>query len=93
MPGKPKIQDPARARATRCGLGQTDDDVHFLYDGTQASDADIDLAETLADDPIWQPLPFVEQDRVHQLSDGIWTFGGTASCEQYADALVKIFAA
>lgn len=84
------------------GLGQTDveglttitdDDVHFLYNGTQASDADIDLAEALAGNPIWQSLPFVKQDRVHRLPDGIWTFGGPASCQQYADALVKIFAA
>lgn len=80
------------------GLGNTDvegltrlpdEDVTFLY---HASDGNDVFAGALAGNPIWESLPFVEQDRVHRLTDGIWTFGGPASCRQFADELVRIFA-
>lgn len=81
------------------GLGQTDveglttisdPDVHFLYNASDGSDV---FAQGLKDNPIWTSLPFVKADRVHKLTDGIWTFGGPASCEQYLDEVVGIFAA
>ncbi len=27
---------------------------------------------------IWRSLPFVQQNKLHRMPDGIWTFGGTA---------------
>lgn len=67
------------------GLGQTDveglahlGDVHFFY---SASTDDV-FADGLADNAIWQSLPFVENGNVHKLEDGTWTFGGPLSSMQ-----------
>ncbi|GAB3491577.1 ABC transporter substrate-binding protein [Amycolatopsis cihanbeyliensis] len=79
------------------GLGQTDveglttiegDDVRFLYNASDGTDV---FADGLADNRIWTSLPFVEDGRVHRVTDGIWTFGGPKSCEQYADEIVRIY--
>lgn len=81
------------------GLGQTDvegmtvlkgQDVHFFYN---ASDGDDVFADGLAGNAIWQSLPFVQQNRLHRMPDGIWTFGGPLSARQYIDQLVKVYAA
>ncbi len=66
-----------------------DEEIHFLYN---ASDADDVFADGLAGHPIWDSLPFVERGQVHRVTDGIWTFGGPASCRQYIDELVGTFA-
>jgi iron complex transport system substrate-binding protein len=80
------------------GLGQTDVEglstvtepkVRFFYN---ASDGEDVFAEGLAGNAIWKSLPFVTQNRVHRLPDGIWTFGGPLSCQQFVDALVKAYA-
>ncbi|MFC4114376.1 iron-siderophore ABC transporter substrate-binding protein [Nonomuraea zeae] len=79
------------------GLGTTDveglsvlkdPDTRFFYN---ASDGDDVFADGLADNAIWKSLPFVKKQQVTKLPDGIWTFGGPLSCQQYADALVKAF--
>lgn len=75
------------------GLAQTDvegltalEDLHFLY---AANDAEADpFAEGLADNPIWEQLPFVSGGNVHRLPDGIWMFGGPLSGEAFIDATV-----
>ncbi|WP_213455945.1 ABC transporter substrate-binding protein [Rhizomonospora bruguierae] len=81
------------------GLGQTDveglsvlkgQDLHFFYN---ASDGDDVFANGLANNAIWKSLPFVQQNRVHRMPDGIWTFGGTLSARQYIDQFVKVYAA
>ncbi|MGH8937938.1 MAG: ABC transporter substrate-binding protein, partial [Actinomycetes bacterium] len=76
------------------GLAQTDvegltalGDVHFLYIVNDTDGGD-PFAEVLADNAIWQSLPFVRSGNVHRLSDGIWMFGGPSSMEQYIDAVV-----
>jgi iron complex transport system substrate-binding protein len=76
------------------GLAQTDvegltalGDVEFLY---YANDADGgDPFAGLAAHAIWSSLPFVTTGDVHRLPDGIWMFGGPASCEQFIDAVVQ----
>lgn len=79
------------------GLGSTDvegltaltqEDLHFLYN---ASDGDDVFVDGLAGNPIWESLPFVQQDQVHRLTDGIWTFGGPLSCQQFIDEVVAIY--
>lgn len=79
------------------GLGQTDvegltaikdKDVKFLYNASAGDDV---FGDDLKDNAIWKGLPFVKAGNVHRLSDGIWTFGGPASCKQYADELVKVY--
>jgi iron complex transport system substrate-binding protein len=81
------------------GLGQTDvegltaikgDDVRFLYNASDGTDV---FAKGLKENSIWTSLPFVKAGRVHKLTDGIWTFGGPKSCEQYLDELVKVYTA
>lgn len=76
------------------GLAQTDveglttlGDVEFLYYANNADGGD-PFAKGLADNAIWKSLPFVKADKVHRLPDGIWMFGGPASCEQFIDAFV-----
>ncbi|WP_216216797.1 ABC transporter substrate-binding protein [Amycolatopsis aidingensis] len=79
------------------GLGQTDveglttikgEDVRFLYNASDGTDL---FAEGLKDNRIWNSLSFVQGGRVHRLTDGIWTFGGPKSCEQFADEIVRIY--
>ncbi|WBB77803.1 iron-siderophore ABC transporter substrate-binding protein [Micromonospora sp. WMMD882] len=81
------------------GLGQTDvegltvlkgQDVHFFYN---ASDGDDVFVDGLAGNAIWKSLPFVQQNKLHKMPDGIWTFGGPLSGQQYVDQLVKVYAA
>ncbi|HEU5109525.1 MAG TPA: ABC transporter substrate-binding protein [Micromonosporaceae bacterium] len=80
------------------GLGQTDveglnalkdKDLHFFYNASDGTDVFADGLDTNA---IWTALPFVAQDKLHRMPDGIWTFGGPLSCQQYLDQLVKVYA-
>ncbi|MYR28184.1 MULTISPECIES: iron-siderophore ABC transporter substrate-binding protein [unclassified Streptomyces] len=76
------------------GLASTDvegltklGDVNFVY---IASDADGgDPFAKLAKNSVWKSLPFVKNDHVHRMDDGIWQFGNTASGTAYVDNLVK----
>lgn len=79
------------------GLGQTDveglttikdKNVRFLYNASDGNDV---FADGLKDNAIWKSLPFVKAGHVHKLTDGIWTFGGPKSAEQYLDELVKVY--
>lgn len=67
-----------------------DPDTRFFYN--TADDEDV-FAEGLASNAIWKSLPFVAKGNVIRLPAGIWTFGGPLSCKQYAEALVKAYAA
>lgn len=69
--------------------GLADSDLHFFYNASGKEDV---FAGGLAGNPIWESLRFVEQQQVHRLPDGIWTFGGPLSCQQYADAIVAAYA-
>ncbi|MFC7547877.1 ABC transporter substrate-binding protein [Plantactinospora sp. GCM10030261] len=80
------------------GLGQTDvegltalkdKDVTFFYN---ASDGDDVFVKGLADNAIWTSLPFVKQKKLQKMPDGIWTFGGPLSCQQYIEQLVSAYA-
>ncbi|HEY8451205.1 MAG: iron-siderophore ABC transporter substrate-binding protein [Micromonosporaceae bacterium] len=64
------------------------EELRFLYNASHGEDL---IGEALPGNPIWDSLPFVAEGRVHRLTDGIWTFGGPASCRQYLDELVRIF--
>lgn len=46
------------------------------------------FADDLADNPIWQQLPWVSGDTVYRLEDGVWPFGGPVSGTAFIDALV-----
>jgi ABC-type Fe3+-hydroxamate transport system substrate-binding protein len=81
------------------GLGQTDvegltvlkgQDVRFFYNASDGNDV---FADGLASNAIWKSLPFVQQNKLHKMPDGIWTFGGPASGKQYIDAMVKAYTA
>lgn len=64
-------------------------DAHFAYITNSSDEGEDPFADGLKDNAVWKSLPFVKEDKVHRLPDGIWMFGGTASARQYADALVK----
>jgi iron complex transport system substrate-binding protein len=81
------------------GLGTTDvegltpladEDLHFLYNASDGTDV---FADGLAGNAIWTSLPFVENGQLHRLPDGIWTFGGPLSCQQFIDAILAVYAA
>lgn len=81
------------------GLGATDVeglsplkdvDLHFFYN---ASDGDDVFADGLAGNPIWESMSFVKNKQLHKNPNGIWTFGGPASCKQFIDQLVKVYSA
>jgi iron complex transport system substrate-binding protein len=79
------------------GLGTTDveglsplkdADLHFFYN---ASDGDDVFANGLAGNAIWDSMTFVKNKQLHKMPNGIWTFGGPASCRQFLDELVKVY--
>ncbi|ARI50925.1 ABC transporter substrate-binding protein [Streptomyces bacillaris] len=62
-------------------------DARFTYIANDADGGD-PFKDGLKDNAVWKSLPFVKNDQVHRLPDGIWMFGGTASMRDYIDALV-----
>ncbi|WP_114561021.1 ABC transporter substrate-binding protein [Desertihabitans aurantiacus] len=65
------------------GLTRLPEDTEFLYwgnDGTEDA-----VTTVLADNAVWQGLPFVQADRVHRAGVGIWVYGGTPSMVQLAE--------
>ena len=82
------------------GLGTTDvegvtalednKDLRFLYSASAEPDV---FTQGLADNPIWESLPFVERDNMTKLDKGTWTFGGPAACEKFIDQLLDVYAA
>ncbi|MGP4095261.1 ABC transporter substrate-binding protein [Nonomuraea sp. KM90] len=79
------------------GLGTTDveglsvlkdPDIRFFYNASDGVDV---FADGLAGNAIWKSLPFVKNQQVTKIPNGIWTFGGPLSCRQFADMMVKAF--
>ncbi|MEV6757614.1 iron-siderophore ABC transporter substrate-binding protein [Streptomyces sp. NPDC051214] len=70
------------------GLTALDDDVKFVYIGNKGDDSSDVFTDELADNSVWKSLPFVKDDEVHRLPDGIWMFGGPQAMEAYIDALI-----
>lgn len=78
------------------GLGSTDvegltgvGDVEFLYIASGDTDP---YQNELAENAVWQSLPFVQSGKVHRLPDGVWMFGGPSSMNDYIDAVVATLA-
>ncbi|MFJ3846559.1 ABC transporter substrate-binding protein [Streptomyces albidoflavus] len=76
------------------GLASTDvegltriGDARFTYIANDTDGGD-PFADGLKNNAVWKSLPFVKNDEVYRLPDGIWMFGGTASGKQYVDAIV-----
>ncbi|WP_454048601.1 ABC transporter substrate-binding protein [Cellulomonas sp. Marseille-Q8402] len=68
------------------GLTALPADTRFLYWGNDSED---DVVETvLASNPVWQSLPFVQQDHVYRAGVGIWAYGGPESLAGWSDDLV-----
>ncbi|GAA1935941.1 siderophore ABC transporter substrate-binding protein CdtB [Streptomyces durmitorensis] len=70
------------------GLTALGDDVKFVYLGNKSDGSSDVFTDELADNSVWKSLPFVKDDEVHRLPDGIWMFGGPEAMEAYIDALV-----
>ncbi|MFD9083705.1 iron-siderophore ABC transporter substrate-binding protein [Streptomyces erythrochromogenes] len=77
------------------GLGTTDvegltklGDVEFAYIGNDTDKDSNPFTGQLAQDKVWTSLPFVQNNNVHRLPDGIWMFGGPESMGKYIDAVV-----
>lgn len=79
------------------GLGQTDvEGLTALTDPNtvlfySASEEDV-FTTGLAQNPVYQRLPFVVSKKVYKLAPGTWTFGGPKSVMQVADQFVKVLA-
>ncbi|USX54751.1 ABC transporter substrate-binding protein [Lentzea sp. HUAS12] len=75
-------------------LGQTDvEGLTALTDPNtvlfySASEDDV-FTTGLAQNPVWQRLPFVTAEKVHKFEPGTWTFGGPKSVIRIADQFVK----
>jgi len=81
------------------GLGQTDVEgvkaldgkgARFFYNASDGTDV---FADGLAGNAIWDSLDFVKEKRLTKLPNGIWTFGGPKSCQQWIDAVVAAYTA
>jgi iron complex transport system substrate-binding protein len=77
------------------GLAKTDiegltklPDGDFLYIASTTDGGDV-FGGDLAKNAIWKNLPFVKNNNVHRLPDGIWMFGGPLSTKQFIDATVQ----
>lgn len=69
-------------------LTKIDSGATFLYVALKKDDP---FAGALADNPVWQQLPFVEQDRVRALDPGTWLFGGPLSAMQLLEETAKAY--
>lgn len=79
--------DPAYGLAPTDVEGLTSiGDAAFFY-GANDVLGDV-FADSLADNPIWEQLPFVTAGTVYRLEDGVWPFGGPVSGTAFVDALV-----
>jgi iron complex transport system substrate-binding protein len=68
------------------GLTALPADTRFLYWGNDDED---DVVETtLASNPVWQSLPFVQEGHVYRAGVGIWAYGGPESLAAWSDDLV-----
>jgi iron complex transport system substrate-binding protein len=68
------------------GLTALPADTRFLYWGIDDED---DVVETtLASNPVWQSLPFVQEGHVYRAGVGIWAYGGPESLAAWSDDLV-----
>jgi ferric hydroxamate transport system substrate-binding protein len=63
----------------------TDPKTELFY---SASEDDV-FTTGLAQNPVWQRLPFVTSQKVHKFEPGTWTFGGPKSVVRIADQFVK----
>ncbi|WP_433269178.1 ABC transporter substrate-binding protein [Actinosynnema sp. CS-041913] len=76
------------------GLGQTDvEGLTTLTDPKtvlfySASEDDV-FTTGLAQNPVWQRLPFVTSKKITKLAPGTWTFGGPRTVGHVADQLAK----
>lgn len=68
------------------GLTALPADTRFLYWGND--DEDDVVTTVLADNPIWQSLPFVQEGHVYRAGVGIWAYGGPESLAAWSDDLV-----
>lgn len=71
-------------------LTKVDKNAAFLYIAQKQDDP---FTGALADNPVWQKLPFVAKDRVRALDPGTWVFGGPLSAKQLLDETAKAFGA
>lgn len=69
------------------GLAQVQDAGAFFY-VVQAED-DV-FADQLADNPIWQNLEFVREDRTYALGGDTWLFGGPLSAQLVAEKVASL---
>lgn len=52
-----------------------------------------DFTDSLKNNAVWKQLPFVKNNNVKRIPDGIWMFGGPASANAYIDALTAALTA
>ncbi len=67
-------------------LTQIPDAATFLYTASEEADP---FTGPIAANPVWQNLPFVQQDRAKALDPGTWFFGGPLSAMQLLDETAK----
>ncbi len=76
------------------GLGQTDvEGLTAITDPKailvyNASEEDV-FTDGLAQNPVWQRLPFVVSKKITKMTPGVWMFGGPKSVVAVADQFVK----
>lgn len=78
------------------GLAQTDmegltkitnPDNTFVYVANKADGGD-EFVKAFTGNAVWKQLPFVKNQHVERIPDGIWMFGGPPSAAAYIDALL-----
>ncbi|QOR70744.1 iron-siderophore ABC transporter substrate-binding protein [Ruania alkalisoli] len=73
------------------GLTQLPDDTQFLYWGNDGEDDPVETS--MAGNPLWENLPFVQSGQVHEAAVGIWAYGGPSSMAAWSDDLVRVLGA
>ncbi|WP_226577859.1 ABC transporter substrate-binding protein [Halobacillus litoralis] len=61
-------------------------DSNFFY---IVQEEDNIFSEQLADNPVWENLAFVKEDRTYQMPGDTWTFGGPLSAEVLAEQVAN----
>lgn len=68
------------------GLTALPAETRFLYWGNDSEDDPV--TTSLAGNPVWDALPFVQQGHVRRAGVGIWAYGGPESLAGWSDDLV-----
>lgn len=83
-----EFNDYGMAESDTEGLTTLPDDLWMFYWAND--DGDDQVEEFLADNAVWESLPFVEAGQVRGVAEGVWLYGGPKALIQFSNEITEI---